>query len=146
MRATQREPQPNSYTDLGNTMKYFVHCASIAAGLLAASCSGLNSATTQSSLSNSAAPAVAVDDDDGEEEGTEIDIALCDLPQAVRATALAAVPGIVLSEAEQETEDGKLIYSIEGTANGQEYSIEVAADGTLIEVENEGQDDGEDEN
>lgn len=75
----------------------------------------------------------------------ETDVALADVPQAVKDAATNAVPGLVLSEASRETEDGQEMYELEGTANGVEYEVEVTAAGVVKEVEtdDESDDDGD---
>jgi uncharacterized membrane protein YkoI len=70
----------------------------------------------------------------------EQEIPLNEVPAAAVSAAEAAVEGIVLGEAEVETEKGQTVYSIEGEANGKEYDIEVTADGTVLEIEEEGDD------
>ena len=66
----------------------------------------------------------------------EKEVALADLPAEVRATAEAQAPGGKLTEAELETKDGKMIYSIDAvTSDGKKLEIEVSADGKLIKVE-----------
>ena len=77
--------------------------------------------------------------------GMEQEVPLKEVPAVVLDAAKGAVEGIVLSEAEMETEDGKVVYELEGTANGVEYEIEVAADGTVLEIEQEGDDDDDDD-
>ena len=84
--------------------------------------------------------AVDADSDDGEEE-----IPLDQVPANVKSAAQAAVPGLVLEEAERETEDGTVVYSLEGTADGQEYEVEVSAAGKVLEIEKEDDDDDGDE-
>lgn len=76
---------------------------------------------------------------------SEEEVDLANVPEIVLEAARGAVEGIVLSEAEIETEDGATVYELEGTANGMEYEIEVTADGTVLEVEQEGDDDDEGE-
>ncbi|MHC5209852.1 MAG: PepSY domain-containing protein [Planctomycetota bacterium] len=71
----------------------------------------------------------------------EREIPLSDVPAAARAAAEHAVPGIRLTEAEVEEEDGRLVYEIEGVANGKEYEIEVTADGEVLEIEEDDDDD-----
>ena len=63
----------------------------------------------------------------------EIDLA--EVPAAALAAAEAAVEGIRITEAEVEEEDGRMVYELEGKANGKEYEIEVTADGEVLEVE-----------
>lgn len=63
----------------------------------------------------------------------EIDLA--EVPAAARAAAEAAVEGIRITGAEIEEEDGRMVYELEGEANGKEYEIEVTAEGEVLEVE-----------
>jgi uncharacterized membrane protein YkoI len=65
----------------------------------------------------------------------ERDVPIADVPAAVLAAAQAAVPGLAISEAEVEVEDGRDVYEIEGTADGVEYEIEITADGEVLEIE-----------
>lgn len=81
-------------------------------------------------------------DDDGDEER---EVALDQVPAQVRAAATGAVAGFVIEEACSETEDGELIYCLEGHADGKEYEIDVSASGKVLEVESEDEEDEEDE-
>lgn len=65
-------------------------------------------------------------------------------PANVLEAARKAVPGLVVTGVESELERGVLIYDVSGTADGKAYEVEVAADGTVNEIE-EGDDDGEDD-
>ncbi|MCG5052977.1 MAG: hypothetical protein KA712_08450 [Myxococcales bacterium] len=65
-------------------------------------------------------------------------LAVADLPPAVVAAAQAAVPGLVINEAEVEDEDDRgLEYELEGLAGGVAYEVEVEVDtaGNIVEVE-----------
>ena len=55
--------------------------------------------------------------------------------------AQQAVENITLTEAEVEKE-GRMVYVLEGTADGKEYEIEVTADGKVLDVEQEDMDGG----
>ncbi|HET6202919.1 MAG TPA: PepSY domain-containing protein [Planctomycetota bacterium] len=92
------------------------------------------------------APAMALEDE-ADDDGDDQEIALADVPANVKEAAIGAVPGLVLTEAEIEVEDGVTVYSLEGTADGKEYEVEVASDGRVLEVEAEDDedDDGEDD-
>ena len=83
--------------------------------------------------------AVDVDSDDGEEK-----IPLDQVPANVMSAAQAAIPGLVLEEAERETEDGTVVYSLQGTADGEEYEVEVSAAGKVLEIEKEDDDEDDD--
>lgn len=80
-----------------------------------------------------------------DDEEDEREIPLSEVPQAVQDAAKAAVPGIVLSEAEVETEDGKQVFCVFGIANGQEYEVEATPEGKVLEVEKEDGDDEDDD-
>ena len=75
-------------------------------------------------------------DDDGDETRVSVD----QIPSAVRAAAIAALPGLVIEEA--ELEDAGKTYCVHGTVDGKFHEVEVYADGTSANVE---QDDGDDE-
>ncbi|UCC97878.1 MAG: PepSY domain-containing protein [Phycisphaerales bacterium] len=75
----------------------------------------------------------------------EKEIPLAQVPDAVVTAAKGAVDGITLKEAEIEDEDGQTVYILEGVANGQEYEIEVSAEGKVLEVEQETEDEAKDD-
>jgi uncharacterized membrane protein YkoI len=77
------------------------------------------------------------DDDDGEEQ----EIALSEVPAIVMQAALAAVPGLIVEEAELEIENGATVYDLEGTAQGEEVEVEVSAEGKVLEIEH-GEEEG----
>lgn len=84
---------------------------------------------------------VDADDDDEDDGDDEVEVALGDVPDAVKSAAIRAVPGLVLTKAEKETERGATVYSVEGTVDGIEYEVEVSASGDVTEIEREGDDD-----
>ncbi len=88
------------------------------------------------SVDDGGSSAARDDEDDHEQE-----LALSDVPQAVKDAALAAVPGLQMTEAETELENGVRTYCIEGSADGKEYEIEISADGRVLEVETEDEED-----
>ena len=71
----------------------------------------------------------------------EKEVPLSEVPAAAVTAAKGAVAGIELTEADVEKEDGRMVYDIEGTANGKEYTIEVTAEGEVLEVEEETEED-----
>jgi uncharacterized membrane protein YkoI len=73
----------------------------------------------------------------------EKEVPLSEVPAAAVEAAKGAVEGISLTEATVEEEDGQTVYDIEGSANGKEYAIEVTAEGEVLEVEEETEDDHE---
>ncbi len=102
---------------------------------------GCHSADRHFSTASDASPnAVAQDDDGGEEE-----IALDHVPAAVKQAAVAAVPGLVLREAEKEIEGGVTVYALEGRVGSDEYEVEVSSDGRVLEIDKNGDDDDDDD-
>ncbi len=77
--------------------------------------------------------------------GTEKDIPLSEVPEAIIAAAQAAVPGIELTGAEVEKTDSTLVYELEGTVDGAEFEIEISADGTVLGTEAADEDDDDDD-
>ena len=75
----------------------------------------------------------------------EIDIEIDEVPTESMDAVMAAVPGFVVESAEIETSDGQTVYEIEGTVDGEEVEIEVAEDGTILEIEREEEEDEEEE-
>ncbi|MHC4915645.1 MAG: PepSY domain-containing protein [Planctomycetota bacterium] len=75
---------------------------------------------------------------------TEEKVPLSKVPEVVKAAALKAVPGIVLTGAEKEVENGKVVYELEGTVRGKKYEIEVTPEGKVLEVEEDDDDDDDD--
>lgn len=78
----------------------------------------------------------------------EKEIPLSQVSAAAMEAAENTVENITITEAEiEEEEDGQTVYELEGIANGVEYEIEVTADGKVLEVEQEDEDnyDGEDD-
>ncbi len=65
----------------------------------------------------------------------EQEISLDKVPATAIQAAENALPGIRLTEAEIEFEDGVEVYELEGERNGKHYELEVTADGTIIEIE-----------
>lgn len=120
----------------------------VSLAMLIASCSNTHTTGKQHHAYASAegSPNTRHDEDGDDEE----DVALDQIPAAVRAAALARLPGLVLVSAEKETEDGVLVYGIAGTLNGKSYEVEVSAAGAVLEVEEVGahdddQDGGDDD-
>lgn len=88
--------------------------------------------------------AKAVSEDDGGEKEVKVD--LKDVPENVQKAATDAVKGLVLTEAEKETKDGKDVYELEGKAGDKKYEVVVDADGKVLKSgEDKDDDEGEKE-
>ena len=70
-------------------------------------------------------------------EEKEREIPLSEVPEQVIAADKAAVEGITLTEAEIEESSEGLVYEIEGFVGDIEYEIEITAEGEVLEVEME---------
>ena len=78
--------------------------------------------------------------------GAEEEVPVKDLPKAVVAAVKALYPNGTITEAEKDTEDGKVVYEIEVTSAGKEIDIELTADGKVLKIEcDEGDEDGEED-
>ncbi|MHC4598761.1 MAG: PepSY domain-containing protein [Planctomycetota bacterium] len=75
----------------------------------------------------------------------EEEVALTEVPDKALEAAKEAVPGIQLTEAEVEETSGGMVFEVEGTLDGVEYEIRISADGKVLGVEKEGEEDDEDE-
>ena len=116
-------------------------------GCLAVSCGSVQDRSVKAQANGPTHAMVDDDDDDEGDDESEEAVALSQVPEAIKQAALAAVPGLVLSSAEKETEDGTLLYSLEGTAGGEAVEVEVrASDSKVLEIERgEDDEDGEDD-
>jgi len=116
-------------------------------GSLSAGCGAVQDVSVTHGASADHATGVAADDegDDGDDEADEQeeDVALDQLPAAVKTAAQNEVPGLVLTRAEKETEDGSLHYCVHGTVNGEAVEVEVTPEGKVLEVEH-GEDEDDD--
>lgn len=76
-------------------------------------------------------------DDDGEtdDDDNETTVELSQVPDAVRARIQQIVGSAPIKELKSEREGAATIYEAEYDVNGQEHSVELAADGTVLEVE-----------
>lgn len=75
----------------------------------------------------------------------EENIPLSNIPANVIEAANNALPGGQITEVEMEVEDGQVIYEVEKVVDGEEYEIEVTADGVVKEVEKEGEEEDEED-
>jgi hypothetical protein len=104
------------------------------ASLIAVGCSSSES----SNVADGDSPTV-VQGQEADEEADEDELTpLAEVPQAAIDAALAAVPGLVLKEAERE---GKGVFCLHGYADGVFTEVEVDSDGNVIEIEPGDEDD-----
>ena len=60
-----------------------------------------------------------------------------DLPKAVSAALKARFPGLEITSAAKETENGNVVFDIELTQKGRKFESDIKEDGTMLEVEKE---------
>jgi uncharacterized membrane protein YkoI len=82
---------------------------------------------------------------EGKDDKDEKEIKSADLPAAVRAAAMSAVPGGVISDADWQKDDGVMMYEVDVKVNGVEKEVLIKADGTVVKVSIEDDDDDDDD-
>jgi predicted RNA binding protein with dsRBD fold (UPF0201 family) len=60
-----------------------------------------------------------------------------ELPKVVASALKNRFPGLEITSAAKETDNGKVIYDIELTQNGRKFESDIKEDGTILEVEKE---------
>ncbi len=64
------------------------------------------------------------------------DVEISDLPQAVRDTIERELKGMEIDDIERDRDDGKIVYKVD-TDGDNDVKIKIAEDGTLLEREDE---------
>ena len=59
----------------------------------------------------------------------------CGVPANILAAAKASVPGFAMSSYDTDTENGRKVYELDGTANGRKCEIKVDASGKVLKVD-----------
>jgi hypothetical protein len=72
-------------------------------------------------------------------------VSLDSVPQAVREGIQKHLNGATVREIEREAEHGRTVYEVEAVRDGKRIEFEVAEDGSIVEQERQGPDDGEDD-
>ena len=65
------------------------------------------------------------------------DVSLSEVPQAVRATIERELKGIKIDDLERDKDDGKIVYEVDAENDDREIKLKIAEDGTLLEREEE---------
>ena len=60
-----------------------------------------------------------------------------DIPQKVMQSVNGRLPGVEVTSAEKETENGNVVYDLELKHQGRKYEMDVKEDGTIMEIEKE---------
>ena len=67
----------------------------------------------------------------------EVKIKPSELPKAVSKALEVRFPGLEITSAAKETENGQIVYDIELTHTGRKFESDIKEDGTILEVEKE---------
>ena len=110
-----------------NGMKTIMLCAVTGAALVLSGCSGEKPAEV-ASASDVAAMSVPRGD-------VITEVAAADLPPAVTATVLAAIPGMTIAEAQRKERDGRVYYDVEGKRpDGSDVELDILQEGNGFKV------------
>ena len=71
-------------------------------------------------------------DDEDEEDEHEMKVSISQIPAAVKATILREAGANAITEIEQGTKGGKMVYEAEWISAGKKTEIRIAEDGTLL--------------
>ncbi len=75
------------------------------------------------------------DDNDANDDDDEVKIDPASAPAAVTAAIKPLLGGATIKAMTKETDDGRVVYEAEYDVDGKENSIEVSADGKVLEIE-----------
>ena len=59
----------------------------------------------------------------------------CGVPANILAAAKASVPGFAMSSYDTDTDNGRKVYELDGTANGRKCEVKVDASGKVLKVD-----------
>ena len=57
------------------------------------------------------------------------------VPANILAAAKASVPGFAMSSYDTDTDNGRMVYELDGTANGRQCEIKVDASGKVLKID-----------
>jgi len=67
--------------------------------------------------------------------GTSCATKPCGLPANVLAGAQAKVPGFAMTSYDTDTDNGRKVYELDGSANGRQCEIKVDANGKVLKID-----------
>ena len=59
----------------------------------------------------------------------------CAVPANILAAAKSSVPGFAMSSYDTDTDNGRKVYELDGTANGRQCEIKVDASGKVLKID-----------
>ena len=108
-----------------------------AAGSLVAARQATTKPTTAKPVVKKDAKTEKEDDEKDEQEGAKAYKIAVQLPAPVTAAFRKAYPQATIRGTSKETENGKTVYEVESVENGKARDLIYAADGAVIEIEEE---------
>jgi uncharacterized membrane protein YkoI len=110
------------------TLKTLLLLTSVAA--LAACASSKNCGTSCSSKEKSACSTRT-----SCSAGTSCSTKPCAVPANILAAAKSSVPGFAMTSYDTDTDNGRKVYELDGTANGRKCEIKVDANGKVLKID-----------
>ena len=59
----------------------------------------------------------------------------CGVPSNILAAAQAKVPGFAMTSYDTDTDNGRKVYELDGTANGRKCEVKVDATGKVLKID-----------
>ena len=59
----------------------------------------------------------------------------CGVPANILAAAQAKVPGFAMTSYDTDTDNGRMVYDLDGTANGRKCEVKVDANGKVLKID-----------
>ena len=59
----------------------------------------------------------------------------CGVPANILAAAKSSVPGFAMTSYDTDTDNGRKVYELDGTANGRQCEIKVDANGKVLKID-----------
>ena len=59
----------------------------------------------------------------------------CAVPANILAAAKSSVPGFAMTSYDTDTDNGRKVYDLDGTANGRQCEIKVDASGKVLKID-----------
>jgi len=67
--------------------------------------------------------------------GTSCSTKPCGVPANILAAAQAKVPGFAMTSYDTDTDNGRKVYDLDGTANGRKCEVKVDANGKVLKID-----------
>ncbi len=67
--------------------------------------------------------------------GTSCSTKSCGVPANILAAAQAKVPGFAMTSYDCDTDNGRKVYDLDGTANGRKCEVKVDANGKVLKID-----------